>query len=491
MTKRIYFQEVSGMPMKRRIFAVASNYALALLFVCSISILGTTAASAACHVITPGGSGTRSGADWSNAMAGLPSNLVRGDSYYVGPGNYGNFSHGEAASGTLPISIKRAFLSDHCTDTGYSDAALGRPGGQAVFTRIEVLTANWIIDGNYPDVKPANITDTGIYVDGTKCTSSNCWTVSLGQSDNTSNITVRNLSIQGGGDAKQSTNVDSNIRIIGGSNFLIQFVEIFNSSNSPILLRGVTGFTLDHSLLNHNVTNAAYHGEGISDGGSNNVTISFNTFKDIQGTGAIVNLNAGTPSTAANWNIYGNLFVYPPGNPSGRSGFGNGIIACINNQTATNWNFYNNTIAGMVGLSTRLDFTAGSGDCANPTGIVAYNNVWYNSARADHGGPVAQDYNTYIQMTNVTDTGAHTINSPSGANPFDSDVNGDYHLKSDSSLTPISLTGLAKSALGTVLGGDVDVDGVKRTTSRGAYQYVSGTSATAPAAPVLNPPVVQ
>ena len=122
------------MPMKRRIFAVASSYALALVFVCSISILGTTAASAACHVITPGGSGSRSGADWSNAMAGLPSNLVRGDSYYVGPGNYGNFSHGEAASGTLAISIKRAFLSDHCTDTGYNDAALGRPGGGPIQT---------------------------------------------------------------------------------------------------------------------------------------------------------------------------------------------------------------------------------------------------------------------------------------------------------------------------------------------------------------------
>src|SRR5215470_3047127 len=415
MRKVFHFQSVVVI-LDPRTMALASRHFLALLFVCLFFLAGNC--FAACHVVTPGGSGARSGADWNNAMANLPATLTRGDSYYLGPGSYGNFSHGEGTNGGLLITVKRAFQADHCTDVGYSDATLGRSAGQAVFTRIETLTGYWLIDGNYPGARPANITDTGIYVDGTKCTSSSCWTMSLGQSANTSNITIRNLSVQGGGDAKQSSNVDSNIRIIGGSNFLIQFVEIFNSSNTPIMLRTVSNFTLDHSLVNHNATNAVYHGEGISDGGSDNVTISFNTFKDIQGTGAIVNLNAGTPSTASNWDIYGNLFFYPPGNPSARSGFGNGLIACINNQTATNWNFYNNTIAGMVGISTRLFFNTSSGDCSNPTGIVAYNNLWYDSSQADHAGPVTQDYNTYIQMTNVTDSGSHTINAPSGSDPF-------------------------------------------------------------------------
>ena len=39
--------------------------------------------------------------------------------------------------------------------------------------------------------------------------------------------------------------------------------------------------------------------------------------------------------------------------------------------------------------------------------------------------------------------------------------------------------------------GDVDIDGVKRTTSRGAYQYLSSASSSAPAPPVLNQPIVQ
>jgi hypothetical protein len=448
-------------------------------------LFGAGEVNAACHVVTPTGSGTKSGADWSNAMADLPSTLIRGDSYYLGPGVYSEFNHNEATNNSMVITIKRATASDHCSDTGYVDASFGRPAGQAVFQHYLALQSGyWVIDGNYPNAKPASIADTGIYIDGTTCTTSNCWPLNLSQSGNTSNIVVKNLSIQGGGDAKQSSNIDENIRIIGGSNFTLQYIEVLNSSNSPIVLRGVNGFQLDHSYLNHNAINSVYHGEGISDSGSSNVSITNNTFKDIEGTGIIVELNAGTVSTAANWNISGNLFFYPPGNPEGRTGTDDGLIACINLQTAKNWTIINNTISGITGLSTRLNFATSSGYCTNPTGIVAYNNLWYNSARADVFGPVTLDYNTYIKMTNVNDTGANSISVPTGADPFVSAATDNYHLNVLTNITPWKPTGTI------VPGSNVDMDGVTRTTSRGGYQYVLGSSSSL-APPLLFQPVVQ
>ena len=53
-------------------------------------IFSAKSASAACHTVTPSGSGSQTGADWNNAYAGLPGTLVRGDIYYLADGNYGN-----------------------------------------------------------------------------------------------------------------------------------------------------------------------------------------------------------------------------------------------------------------------------------------------------------------------------------------------------------------------------------------------------------------
>lgn len=490
MINVIRCNEARHRQIARKIAAVGLRCSVLVLLALALRASDTFAA---CHVVTPTGSGAKSGADWNNAMAGISNNLVRGDSYYLGPGNYGGFSHSEALSGSLDITIKRAYIADHCTDAGYVDAAHGQPGGQAVFTGIWTYTGHWVFDGNYPNRKPTTITETGIYVDGTGCTSSNCWTVSLSQTGSAnSNFVIRNLAIQGGGDAKADTNPDQNIRVLGpASNYLVQYVMVYRSSNTPILLRAVTNFVVDHSLIEQNITTPANHGECISDSDSDNITISFNTFKNTSGTGCIVELNAGTASTASNWNIYGNLFF---SDPATRGGYGNGVVSCINNQSASNWKFFNNTIANIGGsLSTRLNFGTGSGNCI-PSGIVAYNNLWYNSVRADHTGPITTGYNTYVQMTSVTDQGTQTIDSATGANPFVSDVNENYHLRADTNLTPINLTnlsGLASLALNLVLGDDVDIDGVKRTTSRGAYQYLSSASSSAPAPPVLNQPIVQ
>src|SRR5277367_3178033 len=68
----------------------------------------------ACHAVSPNGSGSKTGADWNDAYAGLPSTLVRGDIYYLADGNYGNnLSVTTAASGTTTITLKKAQSYDY------------------------------------------------------------------------------------------------------------------------------------------------------------------------------------------------------------------------------------------------------------------------------------------------------------------------------------------------------------------------------------------
>lgn len=77
-----------------------------------------------CLVVTPGGSGTGSGADWNNAIssANLTTNMVRGDTYYLATGSYGNQTFQTADSGTSVITIRAAISSDHCTATGWTSS---------------------------------------------------------------------------------------------------------------------------------------------------------------------------------------------------------------------------------------------------------------------------------------------------------------------------------------------------------------------------------
>lgn len=65
----------------------------------------------------------------------------------------------------------------------------------------------------------------------------------------------------------------------------------------------------DYISYNHTGMNAG-HDEAYSLYGSN-VTIRYNVFQDIAGTGTITTAGAGQPPLQ-NWYVYGNLFFWDP-----------------------------------------------------------------------------------------------------------------------------------------------------------------------------------
>src|SRR5579863_9150890 len=139
-----------------------------LLAVLSFAVPSTS--RAACHVITPTGGGTNSGADWNNPCNGFSGNcagsaMKRGDVYYVAGGAGGSYTSSAnapvlkvsvAVSGTTPITIKAATIADHCTSTGFVQAihAVDGGAGQADFVTagngvFEAATSYVVFDGNF------------------------------------------------------------------------------------------------------------------------------------------------------------------------------------------------------------------------------------------------------------------------------------------------------------------------------------------------------
>ncbi len=119
------------------------------------TLLVTSSCPAANHVVLAGGTGTRSGADWSNACSDLHvdgcSPLVRGDTYYIGAGTYGNETFSLADSGTTLVTILGATVANHGTVTGWSNnlsVCTSDGGTQAQFPNgWTVSTDYWTVDG--------------------------------------------------------------------------------------------------------------------------------------------------------------------------------------------------------------------------------------------------------------------------------------------------------------------------------------------------------
>src|ERR1035437_7513401 len=83
-------------------------------------IFSTSSVFAACHTVTPTGSGSKTGADWNNAYARLPATLTRGEIYYLADGTYPPYTFNTAVSGTTTVEIRKAQSYDNCTATGWN-----------------------------------------------------------------------------------------------------------------------------------------------------------------------------------------------------------------------------------------------------------------------------------------------------------------------------------------------------------------------------------
>lgn len=440
----------------------------------------TSAAWAACHVITPGGSGSKSGSDWSNACAGLsgscsPSTgMVRGDTYYIGKGTYTSATISKGNSGSSTITIKSPTASDHCTETGFSNST---HVGQAVIQGSTFIDSDsWIINGQYGTPYSKGSYGIKFQYNGGGVDAINC-------RSGCDSSTFKYVEIQGSNYANSFC--DEGIGIFGynrspaTSNVLLDHMYLYQSSNN-VKFNSASNITLQNSILDENYSSANCHGENIAFHDVDNLIVRYNQLKNCVGTACIATPNAcsSTCGTSDNSQFYGNVILNTRTGPCVANG-GSSNVVCTSSlirillgENMVNPKFYNNTFAnwsaGLLSSGSVVDVFFNSG--AQVSGLEMKNNLFYNNGPielGDSGGSSCAS-NSYYSTSRSSDACSGDQTNGSG-NPF-VNANSDFHLTADtSSWTPLSSPF------------NVDPDTETRISSRGAFQF--GDSSNAPDPP--------
>lgn len=453
---------------------------LTLLFL--VFMLGS--AFAANHYVTQNGSGTKSGADWSNACAGFSGNcaggsLVRGDTYYVASGSYGNVTF-SAGSGTSVVTIMGVTATNHGTDTGWSSSNVG----QAVFTGATINTGYFTFDGQVRgsaacQSNSANCSFSDWRTGYTlKFSNTNHITNLVEIASKISNVSFKYVEFSG---ANTSGIDDFTIYNGGGgvSSLYVGYSYLHNTGNSQIQMNDGTygqnsGLTVEYSWIYKNhCANDATHDEGFAIV-FDNIIVRYNVFQDITSTGVITNAAAGDPSVN-NWQIYGNVFFWDPAwvTDSTNVGLANGVIGLPNHDASSgSFYFYNNTIFGIKGGWANSGVDTPNGGATKKV----LNNLWYDasSPSCTYNYSPQYAYNSYYACGNTgCDSGNNIYQTSSAPNIFTNTSAFDFSL---TSATTAGLT-LASPYDKDMFGNTRGADG---TWDRGAFEFgsVSGPGAS-------------
>ncbi|MBW8015845.1 MAG: hypothetical protein FVQ82_06630 [Planctomycetes bacterium] len=335
------------------------------------------------YYISPDGNNGNSGTTWSQALRNLPSTLQRGAVYYFAGGTYPDYTFNDPPSGTQYSTLKKATLSDHGVETGWSTAYAN---DQAVFGEFSFSGASYIfIDGRSPG-------QTAIRWNNTSAGGGGVLNIS-----NSNNITVLNCDIDGNyqGSSSNQTNGSCNCVSIQSSSYITidgclihdgadDGLEIFDSSNLNISHNEVYDL---HGCGTDGGCGPCYNGH--SDG--------FEIF-NVSNSEFVGNFVHNIPSTSA--------FFF--------GGWASSSAQYCRNILFANNIFYNNDNTGFLSYIQMAD------------NITLYNNTFWGMAGGDYGGLSIGTNVTNLEMYNNI---ILAINySHMGASYNASQHRGDYNL---------------------------------------------------------------
>lgn len=420
------------------------------LFAIICLLVGAVGAEAATHCVRSAASGSATGNDWTNAFTALPATLTRGDTYYIAAGTYVGHRYNDTESGTTRITILGATIADHGIATNWSNAfGVDAVSGGAQWGDYSPIDKGYYtLDGNVGSGK--TYTNYGFTY---TATASPQFSIQFGETTNVviNGIILKHLGFKAiAGDVnKQALFCFTQLGAIPGLD-----VEncCFDGFQNAIACNGTqvggtnTGWIFKFNYCVNGFSSATNHGEQINANGCPLIAmiIAFNVFDTCVGTAIICANNNNIDCTGATTTtgVFGNVFV------NCQSG-GNGMVAGTSGGNLVNVPVYNNTFSGNTGGN----WIGGPGN----SGVLAKNNLIFNQV-ATYTGQGTADFNSYFQCTSIpTETNGQT----SSSNPFTNSATGDFHLANDTS---------AWTSLSSPF--NTDPDGITRTSSRGAYQYV-------------------
>jgi hypothetical protein len=430
--------------------------------------------SATTHYVTPAGAGTNSGADWTNAFAGLPASLTRGDTYVLAGSAtaYGPHTFSDTASGTTQIHIRKAQAGTY-NGTVYNDDLVA--GWSSSFQTTQALVQGacslWPITTAYYDID--GVTPGSTFPPPTTASS---YGIKLNQSNTAADCELMDVS-------------GSNARVqhlafvtAGNSNDVLQFGIVFvNAPNgyvghnyfinaqNQVRMLGSQHMVVEYNFIGQISYFGDHHGEMVEmnpQAGTppSDTTVRYNWIDDngtTNTTGQIIDLgNSGDTNDGVY--IYGNVCL----NWTGHNGIGSGNSGAP--ATLTNWKIYDNTFINSV-----VDFTTFS------TGGEFRNNLMYGSdlELGPFGPAPSTRTNNYCNTT--TDgigSTCTTTSSESTSVLFQNYAGADYRLGSASAARNIGFT-LSSPY-------NVDAYGTTRVPGSwdaGAFQFVTNNPTPAPA----------
>lgn len=375
------------------------------------------------------------GTDWNNAFTQLPSQLVRGCTYFIADGTYGNYTFDDTESGATNITIKKATQYDHGTDVGWKSKY---GDGQAVFGKITFTTDNWIFNGQARNSNDwSSESHYGFVVDG----GAGGYNAKLFDVSYADNIKIQYVyaffdNIKTGSDV--SANRDHGLYSLENSNYIsMEYCKLENISwKAAILINNTAG----PISVRYNYFENIWKKETFSARSTDNVTFAFNYIKNAAGTGIIV------ADSSDSWNIYGNIFWSPNSSYS----FSDVIIGTWTGdhsertETLNSWKIYNNIFYQMNG-ATKIEIQKGSHN-------EVKNNLFVGFTSLLGGSLVSENNSQNVSSSVLTDK-----------------QSGDFRLTS--STLPGSVLGSPydKDMLGNIRGSDGLWD-------RGAIEYATSTS---------------
>ncbi|HTV04897.1 MAG TPA: hypothetical protein VME86_05975 [Acidobacteriaceae bacterium] len=474
---------------------IQSNLGKAL-FALIFFALALSQSQAACHAVTPTGSGSETGADWNDAYAGIPSTLTRGDVYYFADGNYGSYTFSTPVSGTATIEFRKAQAydygrtSDGCSNdisAGWNASTMG--SSQAVFSstgKSLTTSSNYlIINGNGNQKLPWCGGTPGSTVTSEPSNPADCGFSFVGLGDNgagtggstniidlgsASHITLEYFELIGSG------NNNGDLEIFGPGSSYINILHSYERHSGCVFVQDIGSNTvIDHSYFWGTEVEGAPDGcHGQAEyiiGGQNNNVRSNNVYRDITGTAV---WTFGTGGTKDSWQIYNNVVFFSSPQLS-FGGLSDAALDCINGSLCTNITYVHNTIVnclahGVFGSSCGVGFADG----ASGGSVTVEDNLFYSNpgtiALTTNGTTVTEDYNTFLNSGSFGKGANDVVVSSGSPDPFvDWVTTSDFNLASENADWGNRLALNAPYSL--------DVNGNTFTTDRGAYEMRSATTA--------------
>jgi MYXO-CTERM domain-containing protein len=328
----------------------------------------------ACAYVREGAGG--SGVDWTDAYAELPATLQRGAVYFVADGSYPGYTFDDPSEGGVPITVRKALVSDHGTDVGWSDED---GDGQAIFDGLSFANDDFIIDGatrNEDDWADAEAYGfrVGSLTASTAAFSGVC----------ASHLVFRHVDA-GGPEGDVYTGSEPGEAIyVGGfdelcTDWRIERTYLHNiASYTLIQFAGIDGATVEYSRFQNAWGKEAIRGQNAA----RNLVIRYNQFYDACGTTGLpgegctaeIALWDGSDGAFDNNQIYGNWFFRDNGdqNSGGTIVVGGDGISWVG-APANNTMVFNNTIAGVKNGSVSGIILL------NGAGNVCRNNLWFDT----------------------------------------------------------------------------------------------------------------